>query len=79
MYAIRSYYDEERYKHITKYDNIPFYKTVKKYLRKLVKKKQISRLDYYRGEMCPDRIAMLNNRITSYNVCYTKLLRFYHG
>ena len=53
------FYDA-RYKHLTRYDNIPFYKSVKKHLRKLVKKKKISRMDYYRGEMCPDRMAMLN-------------------
>lgn len=51
---------EERYKNITRYDDIPFYKTVKKHLRKLVKKKKISRMEYYRGEMCSDRMALLN-------------------
>lgn len=51
---------EERYKHLTRYDNIPFYKTVKKYLKKLVKKKKISRIEYYRSEICPNRMAMLN-------------------
>jgi len=49
-----------RYKNLTRYDNIPFYKTVKKHLRKLVKKKKISRMEYYQGEMCPDRMALLN-------------------
>jgi hypothetical protein len=50
----------ERYKHLTQYNGIPFYKTVKKYLRKLVKTKEISRLDYYKGEMCPMRMQLLN-------------------
>lgn len=50
----------KRYKHLTRYDNIPFYKTVKKHLRKLVKKKKISRMEYYQDEMCPDRMALLN-------------------
>jgi len=55
----QTFYDK-RYKHITRYDDIPFYKTVKKHLRKLVKKKKISRMEYYQGEMCPDRMALLN-------------------
>lgn len=50
----------ERYKHLTQYDGIPFYKTVKKYLRKLLKTKEISKLDYYKGEMCQMRIGLLN-------------------
>jgi len=51
---------EERYKHLTKYNDIPFYKTVKKYLRKLVKTNELSRLDYYKSEMCPMRMQLLN-------------------
>jgi len=51
---------EERYANLTKYNDVPFYKTVKKYLRKLVKTKQISRLEYYKGEMCSERMQMLN-------------------
>lgn len=31
---------KERYANLTQYDGIPFYKTVKKYLRKLVKSKK---------------------------------------
>jgi hypothetical protein len=50
----------ERYKNFTKYDGIPLYKTVKKYLRKLVKSKEISKLDYYNHEMCPDRMKLFN-------------------
>lgn len=50
----------ERYKHLTQYSGIPFYKTVKKYLRKMLKTKEISKWDYYKGEMCPMRMDMLN-------------------
>ena len=50
----------ERYKHLTQYDGIPFYKTVKKYLRKLLKTKEISKWDYYKSEMCPMCMDMLN-------------------
>jgi hypothetical protein len=50
----------ERYKHLTQYDNIPFYKTVKKHLRKLLKSKELSKLDYYKSEMCPMRMQLLN-------------------
>ena len=50
----------ERYKNLTKYDGVPFYRTVKKYLRMLVKTKQISKMDYYRGEMCRMRMGLLN-------------------
>jgi|JFJP01.1.fsa_nt_gi hypothetical protein len=51
---------EERYKQLTKYNDIPFYKTVKKYLRKLLKSKELSRLDYYKSQMCPMRMQLLN-------------------
>jgi hypothetical protein len=50
----------ERYNFLTRHNDIPFYKIVKKYLRKLVKSKQISRLDYYKSEMCPNRMSWLN-------------------
>ena len=50
----------ERYKHLTQYDGIPFYKTVKKYLRKLLKSKELSKMDYYKSEMCPMRMSLLN-------------------
>lgn len=51
---------EERYKHLQRFNNIPLYKVVKKYLKKLVKKKEISRLDYYKSQMCPIRMQWLN-------------------
>jgi len=50
----------ERYKWMTRHDNIPFYKTVKKYLRKLVKKKEISRIEYYRSQIDPTRMSLIN-------------------
>ena len=50
----------ERYQHLTQYDGIPFYKTVKKYLRKLLKSKELGKLDYYKSEMCPMRMSLLN-------------------
>jgi hypothetical protein len=51
----------ERYKHLTRHNGIPLYRIVKKYLRKLVKSKEITKMDYYRGEMCPMRMELLNN------------------
>ena len=50
----------ERYKHLTQYDGIPFYKTVKKYLRKLLKTKELDKMEYYKSEMCPMRMDLLN-------------------
>jgi hypothetical protein len=50
----------ERYNHLTRYDNIPLYKVVKKHLKKLLKKKEIGQLEYYKSEMCPMRISLLN-------------------
>lgn len=58
----------ERYSHITRYDGIPFYRTVRKHFRKLVKKKEISGLDFYKGEMCPNRMAMLNSLCAELNI-----------
>lgn len=52
---------KERYAHLTRFDGIPLYKTVKKYLRKQLKSKEVSRLDYYKGEMCPVRMSWLNS------------------
>lgn len=51
---------EERYKEIIKYNNIPFYKQVKKVLRKLVKRKDLGKFDYYKRQMDPRRIQWLN-------------------
>ena len=50
----------ERYKNLTQYDGIPFYKTVKKYLRKLLKDKELDKMEYYKAEMCPMRMSLLN-------------------
>jgi len=38
----------------------PFYKTVKKYLRKLLKDKELDKMEYYKAEMCPMRMSLLN-------------------
>lgn len=51
---------KEKFAHLERFDNIPLYKTVKKYLRKLVKNKTISTLDYYKSETCPFRIQLMN-------------------
>ena len=52
---------EKNFEKLKRYDGIPLYKVVKKHLRKLVKKKDIGRLPYYKSQMCPDRMAMLNH------------------
>jgi len=51
----------ERYNHLTRHDGIPLYKVVKKHLKKLVKRKEISRMEYYKSEMCPNRMSWLNS------------------
>lgn len=51
---------EENYAKMMKYNNIPLYKIVKKHLKKLVKKKKISRIDFYKSQICPVRIQWLN-------------------
>jgi hypothetical protein len=50
----------KNYQLMTKYDGIPFYKTVKKYLRKLVKKKEISRMDYHKSQIDSDAVDMVS-------------------
>lgn len=50
----------ERFNHLHRFDGVPFYKTVKKYLKKNVKKKEISKLDFYKSQICPMRIGLLN-------------------
>lgn len=51
---------KEKFKYLERFDAIPFYKTVKKYLRKLYKAEEISDLDYYKSSMSIDCIKMLN-------------------
>jgi len=51
---------EKRYAEMMKHNNIPLYRVVKKHLKKLVKKKEIGRLDFYKSQMCPERIKWLN-------------------
>lgn len=50
----------ERYNHLIRYDGIPLYKVVKRHLKKLLKRKEIDRMGYYKGEMCPMRMGLLN-------------------
>jgi hypothetical protein len=50
----------EKFAHLERFDGIPLYKVVKKYLRKLLKKKEISDLDYYKSETSEMRIELLN-------------------
>jgi len=52
---------EEHFKHIRRFDKIPFYKTVKKFLKKKVKKSEIGRLDYYKSQMDGKRMSWLNS------------------
>ena len=53
------FYDEY-FKHVQRFEGIPLYKTVRKLLRKMVKAKEISQMDYYKNNMCPKRISMVN-------------------
>jgi len=53
------FYDE-KFAHLKRFDGIPLYKTVKKYLRKLLKQKQLTDLEYYKSETCEMRIGLLN-------------------
>ena len=50
-----------RYKKLQKGNKIPMFKVVKKYLKKLVKKKEIGRLDYYKSQMDITRMEFLND------------------
>jgi hypothetical protein len=65
VFNCQLFYDEY-YSHLTRFDGIPFYKTVKKYLRKLygvrgkIRDSDIINLDYYKSEICPKRIGWFN-------------------
>jgi hypothetical protein len=50
----------EKFARLERYDGIPLYKVVKKYLRKLLKQKQLTDLEYYKSETCEMRIGLLN-------------------
>jgi len=58
---------EEKFENLKRYDGIPLYKVVKKHLRKLVKKKEIGRLPYYKSQMCSVRMQWLNELCESTN------------
>lgn len=51
---------ERNFKHLQQYNKIPLYKTVKKLLKKLVKKKEIGRLEYYKSQIDIDSMELLN-------------------
>jgi hypothetical protein len=50
----------EKFAVLERYDGIPLYKIVKKYLRKQLKQKQLTDLEYYKSETCEMRIGLLN-------------------
>ncbi len=50
----------EHYWHTVLLHKIPLYKQVKKLLRKLAKKKEINWTQYYKSQICSNRIALLN-------------------
>ena len=50
----------EYFAHLERFDGIPLYKVVKKYLRKLVKKKEMTDMEYYKSQMCSKRMSWLN-------------------
>lgn len=50
-----------RYEKLKRNNKIPMYRVVKKYLRKLVKSKEIGTLEFYKRQFDPERIELLNN------------------
>lgn len=54
------FYEESMW-HKLLLDKIPLYRQVKKFLRKLLKKKDITKMEYYASQLCKNRIAMLND------------------
>ena len=71
MYAIRSYYGFiEEIKHRYEQDEI---RMIKRILIEGVRKNENVVITLFERS----QMYVLNSRITSYNVCYTKLLRFY--
>ena len=50
----------EKFAHLERFDGIPLYKVVKKHLRKLLKKKELTDLEYYKSETSIMRIELLN-------------------
>ena len=72
VFNCQVFYDKH-YTHLERFDNIPFYKTVKKYLRKIYKVKRKTRdseiedLEYYKSNMCSDRLNMISVLIKEVN------------
>ena len=50
----------EKFAHLERFDGIPLYKVVKKFLRKRLKQKELTDLEYYKSETCEMRIGLLN-------------------
>lgn len=55
------FYQKQFSDKITFLDNIPIYKQVKKWLRKSAKKKEMDWDEYYKSQICQERIQWLNN------------------
>ena len=53
------FYDE-KFAHLKRYDGIPLYKIVKKFLRKQLKQKELSDLEYYKSQTSLMGIELLN-------------------
>jgi len=53
------FYDEE-FAVLKRFDGIPLYKIVKKHLRKLLKQKQLTDLEYYKSQTSSMSISLLN-------------------
>jgi hypothetical protein len=53
------FYDD-KFAVLERYDGVPLYKIVKKYLRRQLKQKQLTDLEYYKSETCEKRIGLLN-------------------
>lgn len=51
---------DEYFSHLERFDNIPFYKTVKKYLRKVLKNGSISPEEYQRSQISRERMELVN-------------------
>jgi hypothetical protein len=51
---------KEQFSEITPVDGVPIHKIVKKHLRRMLKKLSLSKLDYYRSQICPIKISWIN-------------------
>jgi hypothetical protein len=61
---------KEKFKNIIETSNSkPFHRIVTKYLRKLYKAKEISQYEYYKQNMCPKVMDMINGLCEETNTC----------